>query len=44
MLDVDTKDIRLWASNPKSYFSTYLLEKELKNYLKTNKITIQDTN
>lgn len=37
-LDVDTKDIRLWATNPKSDFQTFLLEKELKQWLKTNHI------
>jgi len=37
MLDIDTKDIRLWPTNPKSYFSTWLLEKELKLWLKTSK-------
>ena len=36
MLNVDTKNIRLWPTNPKSYFSTYLLEKELKQWLKTS--------
>lgn len=34
MLNVDTKNIKLWATNPKSYWSTYLLEKELKYWLK----------
>lgn len=38
MLNVDTKDIRLWPNNPKSYFSTYLLEKELKYWLKSHKL------
>ena len=38
MLDVDTKDIRLLPQNAKSYFSTYLLEKELKLWLKTSKL------
>lgn len=38
MLNVDTKNIRLWPTNPKSYFSTYLLEKELKLWLKDNKM------
>jgi hypothetical protein len=38
MLNVDTKNIRLWPTNPKSYFSTYLLEKELKLWLKTSKM------
>jgi len=38
MLDVDTKDIRLLPQNAKSYFSTYLLEKELKQWLKTSKL------
>lgn len=37
MLNIDTKHIRLWASNPKSSFSTYLLEKELKVWLKKSK-------
>ena len=36
MLNVDTKNIRLWPLNPKSHFSTYLLEKELKTWLKTS--------
>lgn len=36
MLNVDTKDIRLWPMNPKSQFSTFLLEKELKLWLKTS--------
>lgn len=34
MLNVDTKNIRLYPTNPKSYWSTYLLEKELKYWLK----------
>ena len=38
MLNVDTKNIRLWPMNPKSYFSTYLLEKELKLWLKNSKM------
>jgi hypothetical protein len=38
MLNVDTKNIRLWPMNPKSHFSTYLLEKELKLWLKTSKL------
>lgn len=37
MLNVDTKNIRLYPQNPKSYFSTFLLEKELKLWLKTSK-------
>lgn len=37
MLNIDTKNIRLWPMNPKSQFSTYLLEKELKVWLKGNK-------
>ncbi len=37
MLNIDTKNIRLWPMNPKSEFSTYLLEKELKVWLKGNK-------
>jgi hypothetical protein len=38
MLNIDTKNIRLWAMNPKSQFSTYLLEKELKLWLKMSKL------
>jgi hypothetical protein len=38
MLNIDTKNIRLWPMNPKSYFSTFLLEKELKLWLKTSKM------
>lgn len=38
MLDVDTKDIRLLPQNAKSHFATYLLEKELKLWLKTSKL------
>lgn len=38
MLNVDSKQIRLWPTNPKSYFSTFLLEKELKLWLKTSKM------
>lgn len=38
MLNVDTKDIRLIAQDPKTYFATYLLEKELKQWLKTSKM------
>ncbi len=38
MLNVDTKDIRLLPQDPKHYFSTYLLEKELKQWLKTSKL------
>lgn len=38
MLNVDTKNIRLWPLNPKSYFSTYLLEKELKEWLKISEL------
>lgn len=38
MLNIDTKNIRLLPLNPKSYFSTYLLEKELKYWLKKNKL------
>jgi len=36
-LNIDTKDIRLWEMNPKSKWSTFLLEKELKLWLKKNK-------
>ena len=38
MLNIDTKNIRLWPMNPKSYFSTWLLEKELKLWLKNSKM------
>ena len=38
MLNIDTKNIRLWPTNPKSHFSTWLLEKELKLWLKTSKM------
>lgn len=38
MLDVDTKDIRLVPQDAKSYFSTYLLEKELRQWLKSSKM------
>lgn len=38
MLNLDTKNIKLLPLNPKSYFSTYLLEKELKQWLKKNKL------
>lgn len=37
MLNVDTKNIRLYPTSPKSYWSTYLLEKELKLWLKKSK-------
>lgn len=36
-LNIDTKDIRLWEMNPKSKWSTFLLEKELRLWLKKNK-------
>lgn len=38
MLNVDTKDIRLLPQDAKSHFSSYLLEKELKQWLKTSKL------
>ncbi len=38
MLNIDTKQIKLWPLNPRSQFSTYLLEKELKLWLKTSKM------
>lgn len=38
MLNIDTKNIRLYPTNPKSYFSTFLLEKELQQWLKTSKM------
>lgn len=36
-LDINTKDIRLQPLNEKSLFGTFLLEKELQQWLKTNK-------
>jgi hypothetical protein len=38
MLNVDTKQIRLLPQDAKSHFSSYLLEKELKQWLKTSKL------
>lgn len=38
MLNINTEQIKLWPMNPKSQFSTYLLEKELKLWLKTSKM------
>lgn len=38
MLNIDTKDIRLFPMNPNSKLSTFLLEKELKQWLKKNNI------
>lgn len=38
MLNVDTKDIRLLPQDSKTYFATYLLEKELRQWLKTSKL------
>jgi len=38
MLNVDTKDIRLIPQDAQSYFSSHLLEKELKQWLKTSKL------
>jgi hypothetical protein len=35
-LNIDTKHIRLWPMNPRSVWSTHLLEKELKLWLKTS--------
>ncbi len=37
-LNIDTKDIRLWELNPKSKWSTFLLEKELQLWMKRNKV------
>lgn len=37
MLNIDTKNIRLWPLNPESEFSSYLLEKELRQWLKGHK-------
>lgn len=38
MLNIDSKDIRLIPTNPKSQFATYLLQKELQMWLKTNEM------
>lgn len=39
MIDIDTKDIRVFPSNPKSDWSTFFLEKELKLWMKQNNIS-----
>jgi hypothetical protein len=36
MLSIDPKNIKLIPTNPESYFPTYLLEKELKQWLKNS--------
>lgn len=38
MLNVDTKNIRLLPMNSKSYFASYLLEKELREWLKMSEM------
>ena len=38
MLSVDPKNIKLIPTNPESYFPTYLLEKELRQWLKTSEM------
>lgn len=38
MLNLDTKNIKLWPLSPKSNFSSWLLEKELKYWLKKSKM------
>lgn len=38
MLNIDSKDIRLIPTNDTSYFPTYLLEKELRQWLKKNEM------
>jgi len=38
MLNIDTKDIRLIPTNDSSYFPTYLLEKELRQWLKKSEM------
>lgn len=40
MLNIDTKDIRLWEMNSESELKTFLLEKELQLWLKRNNIGI----
>ena len=39
-LDIDTKDIRLLPTNPKSHYGTLFLEEELKYWLKKNKFGV----
>ncbi len=38
MLSVDPKNIKLIPTNPESHFPTYLLEKELRHWLKSSKM------
>lgn len=38
MLNIDSKDIKLIPLKPQSYFPTYLLEKELQQWLKTSEM------
>lgn len=38
MLSIDPKNIKLIPTNPESYFPTYLLEKELAQWLKTSEM------
>ena len=38
MLSIDTKNIKLIPTNPESYFPTYLLEKELRQWLKNSEM------
>lgn len=38
LMDFDTKDIKLWPMNAKSILPTFILEKELKYWLKKNKM------
>lgn len=38
MLNIDTKNIRLIPTDAESYFPTYLLEKELRQWLKTSEM------
>lgn len=40
MLNVDTKHIRLYPTEARSVFSTFLLEKELKQWLKTSNMGV----
>lgn len=36
MLNIDTKHLRLWPTNPISHYSTFFLEKEIKYWIKKN--------
>lgn len=40
LLDIDTKDIRLISNAPKQELATFLLEKELKQWMKDNNVAV----